>query len=426
MNQLAEELAQIKTILKNHPRGMSITEIASELGRNNHSVGRYLDILHASGYVDLRTFGMAKVYTLSSRVPLSAMLSYTTDLVVVLDRDLRIVHINEPFLHLVGLNKDEVLFQYLNHLKAPDPAVHDLIRELNDHVFSSRDDLELTLNTEPARYLRLKVVPTVFDDGGAGTTLVLEDVTVEKEALRSVQESEVFFRSVAERISDGLVISEGKEILFVNDRMSEILGYSREELLQLQPYDIVAPEELNHFDEASPDADKGISYVHDAKFWAVRKDGEYRYLYARLSHADFNNAVRSYILITDMTEWKKQEEARFIQMNLMNRLMNSFHHPIYVLDQNGFFVNANSAFCDLIHKKQDQVIGKNFRDAIPADFQDSFSEGDTDLFEKQDHIQKRGEFFRSDGTGIVLFEKSSVTAGPDGGACILGVIIEEI
>ena len=87
MHRLADELAHIKDLLRNHPQGMSVTEIASALGRNKHSTGRYLDILHAAGHVDLRTFGMAKVFTLSSRVPLSALLSYTTDLVLVLDRD---------------------------------------------------------------------------------------------------------------------------------------------------------------------------------------------------------------------------------------------------------------------------------------------------------------------------------------------------
>lgn len=88
---------------------MSVTEIASALGRNKHSTGRYLDILHAAGHVDLRTFGMAKVFTLSSRVPLSALLSYTTDLVLVLDRDMRIIQGNDPFFDLLEIQGSSAL-----------------------------------------------------------------------------------------------------------------------------------------------------------------------------------------------------------------------------------------------------------------------------------------------------------------------------
>jgi Mn-dependent DtxR family transcriptional regulator len=74
MKHFQAELDHIKNILKSSTHGMSITEIAHALNKNQHSVGRYLDILHVSGHVEMRMYGKAKVYSLSSRVPLNTLM----------------------------------------------------------------------------------------------------------------------------------------------------------------------------------------------------------------------------------------------------------------------------------------------------------------------------------------------------------------
>ena len=98
MKQFQDELARIRDILKQAPHGMSVTEIARALNKNNHSVGRYMDNLLVSGQVEMRLYGKAKVFTLSSRVPMDSLMGGTEDLILVLDRDNRIVRINDQFL----------------------------------------------------------------------------------------------------------------------------------------------------------------------------------------------------------------------------------------------------------------------------------------------------------------------------------------
>ena len=71
MQDYQHELGQIRELLKKNTDGMSVTDLSKALGKNKNTVGRYLDILLISGQVDMRTYGMAKVYTLSQRVPLS-------------------------------------------------------------------------------------------------------------------------------------------------------------------------------------------------------------------------------------------------------------------------------------------------------------------------------------------------------------------
>jgi hypothetical protein len=98
MSHFPEETARIREILRGSPQGMSITEIARAIGRNNHSVGRYLDNLLVSGHVEMRTYGKAKVFTLSTRVPLNTMLWSWRRSHHVLDKDIRVVRVNAQVL----------------------------------------------------------------------------------------------------------------------------------------------------------------------------------------------------------------------------------------------------------------------------------------------------------------------------------------
>ena len=130
MQNYTQEIVVIKNILRQNPEGMSVTDIAKALGKNKNTTGRYLDILLISGQVDMRTYGMAKVFTLSQRVPLSAVLSYSKDLIMVLDKESRIADINDNFLNLLHLTRKDAVGKNLTYLKSPGVDVHELVNSL--------------------------------------------------------------------------------------------------------------------------------------------------------------------------------------------------------------------------------------------------------------------------------------------------------
>ena len=62
----------------------------------------------------MRTFGRAKVFTLSQRIPFSQMLNLSSDLLLVLDQNLIINQVNEPFTKLFGLSRETLIGIPLN------------------------------------------------------------------------------------------------------------------------------------------------------------------------------------------------------------------------------------------------------------------------------------------------------------------------
>jgi PAS domain-containing protein len=93
---------------------MSITEIVKTAHINRNTAGRYLENILVSGQVEMRRFGMAKICILSRGVPLSAVLSISSDMVLQLDNNLRITFVNQPFLDLIGTDEKEVLGKILS------------------------------------------------------------------------------------------------------------------------------------------------------------------------------------------------------------------------------------------------------------------------------------------------------------------------
>ena len=62
-------------------------------------MAKYLDVLCISGAVELKVIGSAKIYTLTKRIPISSILSLSSDYLFVLDDEFVVSYVNENVLH---------------------------------------------------------------------------------------------------------------------------------------------------------------------------------------------------------------------------------------------------------------------------------------------------------------------------------------
>ena len=179
--------AAILKLLKFSPRGMSITDISKKLKRDRNAVARQLDVLKAEGKVDTRQIGTARVYWLSQRVPLSAFLCFTQNMILILDRNMNIVQANDKYIGLTGFTKDELIGKNLRALKLPivsEPDVFGII-ESTDKEQVITDVRSQVGNDE--LFFKMEVIPTSFEAGETGLTIVLEDITEKKRHLKNME-----------------------------------------------------------------------------------------------------------------------------------------------------------------------------------------------------------------------------------------------
>jgi PAS domain S-box-containing protein len=320
MQDYEQELVAIKDLLKKNPGGMSVTDISKALKKNKNTVGRYLDILLISGQVDMRAYGMAKVYTISRRVPLSAMLSYSKELIMVLDNEFRIIDINEHFLKLLQLPREDTLRKNISFLQSPEVDVHELLDTITTRGGDRETSVTFHVRDSGDRIFHQKCVPTVFDDGRKGLTLILEDITEHILAEKEIRVSEERFRMMADNIRDGLIIMENGKTIYANNRIAEITGYSLKELWAMEPLTIIAPESREEALQQIRDIEAHPDKPCDLQTWIIRKDRERRFVSSRISGVRHHAMFYNFVIFTDITELKTQEalvsesEQRFRMM----------------------------------------------------------------------------------------------------------------
>ena len=179
-----EITAQIKSVLKENPQGLSITDIVAAVDINRNTAGRYLENLLVSGQVEMRQLGMAKIYTLSQRVPVSAVLSISSELIMQLDKNLRIIFANEPFLSFLSVSSTDLFGKNIEYSRVF-PVFEEVYSEFVDRIRSGIAGTEwsgeLTLK-ERGIIFSCRIAPTVFDNGQKGVSVILEDISEKKRA----------------------------------------------------------------------------------------------------------------------------------------------------------------------------------------------------------------------------------------------------
>jgi PAS domain S-box-containing protein len=211
MQDQEDEIARIRTILKENPKGVTIEDIAKKLPLNRTSTAKYLNTLQISGQAEMRTFGRAKVYTLSQRVPFSQMINLSSDLLLVLDQNLIIKQVNEPFTRVFGYSAEDLVGTAIGKSAVLPAFSEKYLSRIRDSITGSEhittDRLEIK---GQEYYFKIKLTPIVFDQGGQGLAIILEDITELKKYQQHL-EQQVYERTKELILANEQLLQESKE-----------------------------------------------------------------------------------------------------------------------------------------------------------------------------------------------------------------------
>ncbi len=178
---LRKELSDIKEVLKSNPRGMTVTDISRAIKMNRHSVAKYMDMLVISGHVEMKSFGSSKVFYLARRLPMSAILNFSADFILVLNKEQEIINANDRFLALEGIEMQDILHKSIISSSFPMEFAPSIIPHIKEALDGKESGIVASLKRgDGERYFTIKFVPTVFDDSEKGVTIIFEDITERK------------------------------------------------------------------------------------------------------------------------------------------------------------------------------------------------------------------------------------------------------
>jgi PAS domain S-box-containing protein len=341
---LRKEIAlQIKDLLKENPQGLSITDIVKVVDINRNTAGRYLENLLVSGQVEMRRLGMAKIYMLSQRVPLSAALSISSELVMQLDSSLRIIFANEPFLKLVGTDSKNLLGKNIEYTPVAlvfDDLFPEFLENIREGLTGKEWSGDIVLTTKDLIFF-CRIAPTVFEDGRKGVSVIFEDITQRKQAEKALLESEERYRKLVDISPDAVLIHQEGKIIFINPAALNLMGASHsDEIIGKNILDFIQPE-FHDAVRKNIEKDLGGDITPPTEVYMSRVDGTSVIAEGRGIRTFIDGKPAVQVAIRDITERKHAEEALRESEEKLNAMLQSIPDPMSMMDKDLTIVWAN-------------------------------------------------------------------------------------
>ncbi|HJX56560.1 MAG TPA: PAS domain S-box protein [Methanoregula sp.] len=416
---------QIEDLLQKNPQGLNISEIVRAIHITRNAAGPYLEHLAESGQIEVRLIGRSKIYMLSRRVPLSPVLSISSDFVILLDYFLRIIFANEPFLNLIGTTSKKMTGKNIEDTPVArvfGESFARFIEKLNDGIEGKEWSGELELSTKNM-ILFCRIVPIVFDDGGWGVSVILEDITERKLAERAMRESEATARTLINAPTDSVILVDAQGIILeLNETAARRFKKKREDVIG-EKLDDILPE--NVVRSRQPMMTRILETKNMVRFEDER-DGMWFDIVAYPVIVDTGEVKRVAIIARDITEKKMAEAALRESEQTYRRLLERTFDAI-AIHKEGKIVFLNERASRILGAaKPEDLTGRSIFEYIHPDSREDL----------QDRLKDLGtasglsvpimteKFFRMDGTVVTV--EVVATRFDDSGVPTVRVAFREI
>jgi two-component system, cell cycle sensor histidine kinase and response regulator CckA len=247
---------------------------------------------------------------------------------------------NDTSLKLLGYKRNEIL-----SLNFTDLIEDDFLSTAYNTVNEIRSDgcqqnfTEYKLKTRDGSYVWLETDGSLlYRDGKPYAILgVARDITSRKKAEAALRESRAKYKQLVEHAPAGIyeVDLTTQRFIRVNDIMRRVTGYSREELLAMNPMDILTESSREQLTERAVLLFSGKQVPPRVEFEIRTKDGRRLWVLvtSKFTYQE-GNPVRATVVISDITEQKKAEDALRLSEEKYRLLVDNARDAIFIL-QNG-------------------------------------------------------------------------------------------
>jgi len=171
------------------------------------------------------------------------------------------------------------------------------------------------------------------------------------------------YRNIVETTNEGVwTFNAVSETTYVNEKMAEMLGYNREEMIGRFIWDFADEKDKGIFQVKLANRKRGIDEVHELKL--IHGDGSHFWVLisAKAFFDECGKFAGSLEMFTDITERKKMEEALRLS-NIYNRsLIEASLDPLVTIGHNGKITDVNGTTEHVTGYSRNKLIGTDFSD----------------------------------------------------------------
>ena len=175
VEKFPDEISAIRTMLAEHPEGLTIRSISALLGMNRNSVAKYLEMLQMQGGLTLKRSGPSKIYCLADKLPAAAVLKLTKSHVIIFDQLLTAADVNDSFTDLLKISKKEILGKSLEDLPFVVQSHPNLQTLIKEGIRGKESKTSASIKTDYRLiHCMLTCSPVFFENGSNGVSLIID------------------------------------------------------------------------------------------------------------------------------------------------------------------------------------------------------------------------------------------------------------
>jgi PAS domain S-box-containing protein len=290
----------------------------------------------------------------------------------------------------------------------------------------SISDFEIKLRNRDGSLIPCSVSAKIsLDSDGNPSKIIgsMRDISERKKAEDALTKSKKEFQNYFESSAVGLSVTlPDKKFIEVNQRLCNMVGYTKEELIGMTWMELSHPDDLSRNIELFQQSLDGKIDNYDLEKRFICKDGRVLYMTTsvvceRNQDDTVHHHLASYI---NVTERVLAEERIHSEQVLLRTLIDNLPDPIYVMDKNCRKVIANEADLKNIgYTTEDKVLGKNdielFRNEIGVrghrDNEEIIRTGNPIIEREEDFVDIKGVRRWLLTTKIPLHDKDGIITG---------------
>ena len=333
------------------------------------------------------------------------LLNFIADPAIIVDGKGRFLVMNDAFMDLTGLKKNELTGTAFFDLKILNPENKALLLEKLAKRMQgiNVDPYEINFQTRAgeSRYAEVKAKKINYA-GNPADLVIFHDITQRKENTRrlkeysekmealvndkvkAVKESEEKFRNLSEESPNMIFIYKQGRVVYANKKCEDLMGYTKEEFYAptFNFFTLIAPESQKKLNSSHKRHTEGQE-VAPYEYTLVTKAGKRinAVLTSKLTKYEGENATLG--IVTDITERKKMEDALRQERNMLEAVTENIGAGLAIISKDYHILWANklmkqihgdcegkkcySTFNKLTDICPDCGVKKNFEKGIPLD-----------------------------------------------------------
>jgi PAS domain S-box-containing protein len=243
---------------------------------------------------------------------LSAIINNSTAVIYVKDLEGRYMLVNRRFSEVFHRSEDTILgttdYDFFSKEQADAFRQMDVRTAVADHALTEEEQVP----QDDGLHTYLSVKSTLRNDSGNPYAIfgISTDITDRKEAEESIRRAEANYREIFDKASDAIYVHdiETGKIIEVNQRASDITGYSKEELISADLNDFITGHPQYTMEHAFNYLQKAAQGTPQLFEWLGKnKDGSHNWLEVNLKKANIAGQDRILAFFREINDRKKTQ-----------------------------------------------------------------------------------------------------------------------